>query len=533
MKRILFAFFVIISFSAYAQRTIDVLNYKFRIELNDRNDSIHGSATILLRCEQTVSTIDLDLAWNETEKKGMKVVQIMNVSGGAGNSLVSSITFKQENNKLKLSPGKKLNAGDTASFWIIYNGVPTDGLIISKSKFGSRTFFADNWPNRAKNWIPCVDDPADKAAVQFDVIAPNHYQVISNGLLLEESNLANNTKLTSWKEDKPIPTKVMVIGVADFAVNYAGLIDGCIPVSSWVYPENRNDGFITYSEAVEILNWLINYIGPFPYQKLANVQSKTIFGGMENASAIFYSEGSVSGKKTQASLLAHEIAHQWFGNTATEKSFAHLWLSEGFATYFTHLYMESRYGADSLAKRMQKDRDEVLGFVKTSHRPVVDNNPDYMQLLNENSYQKGGWILHMLRHELGDDVFQKSIRKYYSAYAWKNADSKDLQKVFEEVSGKKLDVFFNQWLNRPMNPQLKISWKWLEAKKQVAVTVEQLQEQLFSFPLDILVKDKTAEHLQVHNKTETFNISFSKKPSQLIVDPFTVLLAEFSVQETK
>src|SRR5687767_14570272 len=125
---------------------------------------------------------------------------------------------------------------------------------------------------------------------------------------------------------------------------------------------------------------------------------------------------------------------------ATEKTFAHLWLSEGFATYMTILYMEEKYGLDTARKMVEQDRREVIEHVKTSNRSIVDNTTNYMELLNTNSYQKGGWVLHMLRRELGDSVFWRGIRKYYSTYAGKTADTDDFRKIMEEVSKKDLKV---------------------------------------------------------------------------------------------
>lgn len=512
-----------------SQGPIDVIHYKFNVGLNDSNDTIVGTAVVKLVANEFLSRFQFDLVKQGANGKGMIVKKVVSV-GRAANAFM----FKQETGKLIIDLKQAVRKGDTLEILINYSGIPADGLIISKNKFGNRTFFADNWPNRAHNWLPCVDDPGDKASVEFIVTAPSHYQVISNGVQIEETNLADNKKLTHWKEDMPLPTKVMVIGVADFAVNLAGTIDDCIPVSSWVFPENKMEGFYDYAQAVGILNWLINYIGPYPYKKLANVQSKTMFGGMENASAIFYFENSVTGKKQQESLLAHEIAHQWFGNTATEKTFAHIWLSEGFATYLTHLYIESRYGTDSLNKRMQNDRNGVLVFVRNSAKPVVDNNKDYMQLLNENSYQKGSWVLHMLRRELGDSLFRRAVRTYYATYAGKNADSKDLQTIFEKVSGKDLNPFFEQWLYKPENPQLKINWKYDDKEKQVLLTVEQLQKDVFVFPLDIKIEGwARIEHLMINKKTETFRITVKKKPATVIADPNTSLLFEGTVTEIK
>jgi aminopeptidase N len=509
----------------FAQGRVDVLHYRFQLEVNDENDTLYGMAEVTAIVFEASLDIEFDLQ-QTTDGKGMKVT---NVTG----KHIAGWVHAQ--NKIKIQLNDEIKKNHTLSFIISYKGIPANGLIISKNKFGNRTFFADNWPNRAHHWLPCVDDPADKASVEFMVTAPAHYQVVANGILIEETSLSGNKKLTHWKEDVPLPTKVMVIGVAEFAVQHGGFVNNCIPVSSWVFPENRTEGFYDYATAKEVLAWHIHYIGPYAFTKLANVQSKTMFGGMENASAIFYYEGSVTGKRMEEELQSHEIVHQWFGNSATEKSFAHLWLSEGFATYLTHVYMESKYGTDSLNNRMKADRDLVLDFVKTSKRPVVDSTPDYMRLLNANSYQKGSWVLHMLRRQLGDSVFHKSIRDYYARYAGKNAETKDLQKIFEENSGKKLDRFFQQWLHRPENPVVLVTWNNLKKEKKIAITVEQKQHTLFEFPLDIrlvssLPKNRDGKVL-VSKRTETFYLPVSSEILRVVADYNTSLLADISLKQ--
>ena len=517
------------SFVTFAQRNIDVLHYKFNIEISDSSDIIRGEAAIRFKSLKTISSIELDFT-KYNQGKGMNVLSIYQ-----GEKNENRLTFSNENNKLKIKLADTLKEGTEQLINLTYWGVPTDGLIISKNQYGNRTFFGDNWPNRAHNWLPCVDDIADKATVEFIVTAPSHYQVISNGVQIEETNLPGNKKLTHYKEDVPLPTKVMVIGAADFAVNNVGEVN-CVPVSSWVFPENKKDGFYDYALAKDILAFYMDYIGPYGYKKLANVQSKTKFGGMENASAIFYAEYSVNGHRGEESLLAHEIAHQWFGDMATEKSFAHLWLSEGFATYLTHIYIEARYGTDSLTRRMKNEREEIIDFVKTSHRSVVDSTSDYMSMLNANSYQKGGWILHMLRRQLGDSVFHKSIKEYYAAYAGKNADTKDLQKIFETVSGKSLEKFFRQWLHTPVNPEIKINWKYIAKEKKVMITVEQLQQSVpFEFPLEITIGQSSAkpqvQKLNITKKLETFSFPAASNKITITADPFTSLLFEGRVTE--
>ncbi|HEX4877499.1 MAG TPA: M1 family aminopeptidase, partial [Chitinophagaceae bacterium] len=296
-----------------AQRNSNVLNYSHTINLSDTSDAISGYSVIDILIEAHSKSLSLDLKNIGANGKGMTVW-----SAGYKTKGKYFKNFEHSHDKIILTGD--FNSGDTISVAVVYKGVPEDGLIISKNKFGKRTFFADNWPNRAHHWIPCVDDPADKATVEFFVFAPDHYKVVGNGMLVQETPMKDKMKLTQWKEDVPLPTKVMVIGVADFAVNLAGMVNDCIPVTSWVYPENI-EGFRDYAIAKDILQWFVYYIGPYAYPKLANVQSKTIYGGMENAGAIFYAEQTVNGQRSEERLFAHEIVHQWFGNMATEKSF--------------------------------------------------------------------------------------------------------------------------------------------------------------------------------------------------------------------
>jgi len=510
----------------FSQNNIDVLHYKFNIGLNDVDDTIYGVAEIRVKFLQPSTEVKFDLTSPGLKGKGMK-------TGKVEGSSVKQVSGSSDLLVIQLS--KKFAVGDTATFIIPYSGVPTDGLIISKTKYGHRSFFADNWPNRGHNWLPCHDDPADKATVDFIVTAPEHYQVVANGVQVEETSLGNSFKLTHWKEETPISTKVMVIGVADFAVNLAGIVNGNIPIYSWVYPENKDKGFYDFAMAKDILPFFINHVGPYGYKKLANVQSKTTFGGLENANTIFYSEGSVTGTRKSEGLLTHEIAHQWFGNMATEKSFGHLWLSEGFATYFTILYFENKYGKDTAIKMLKDDREQVIAYSKESKKAVVDTvETDYMKLLNPNSYPKGGWVLHMLRSELGDSVFWRSIRKYYFTYAGSVADTRDLQKVFEEVSGKSLKQFFDQWLYTTGQPELDITWKYDAAGKFIAVDVKQQQKDVFNFPLSLKINSSGTskkETVNIKDAMTSFKIKSDQKPTSIIVDPDTELLMKSSIKE--
>lgn len=528
MRNVLVLLFAcIIGFSAQAQppgATIDAQHYTYTLQLNDDNDIIKGQATVTVKFLKDAASFKLDLIKQNTTGKGMLVTKVT--------AKGKPVKFSQSDETLTLSAAAKKHT--TLTYTISYSGIPADGLIISTNKYGHRTFFGDNWPNRARNWLPCVDDPADKASVDLIVTAPAHYDVVANGLKIEEKVLANNTKLTHWQETAQLPTKVIVIGVADFAIDHPGDVNQ-IPVYSYVFPEDKTNGFKGYAQATGILPFFIDKIGPYPYKKLANVQSKTIFGGMENAGAIFYFENSTAANyKGLEGLMAHEIAHQWFGDAVTEKSWPHVWLSEGFATYMANHYLESKYGTDTLKTLMAAQRAKVLAFEKSKLSPVVDTvtiNKDLMQLLNANSYEKGGWVLHMLRRRLGDAVFFKGIVRYFDKYKGSNANTTDLRKVMEQTSGQDLEQFFDQWLYKPGHVQLSIARTYDEATKQMNLLVRQTQVPLYDLTLEYSVDGKLYKRNMIGTAI-TVQVE-TDDPKSLVIDPNVNLLGTYEVRDLR
>ena len=277
-----------------------------------------------------------------------------------------------------------------------------------------------------------------------------------------------------------------------------------------------------------ILDFFEDYIARYEYEELENVQSTTRYGGMENAGCIFYDENAFNGRLTGEDLLAHEIAHQWFGNSATESDWPHLWLSEGFATYFTNLYIRSKYGEEAFDQQLQKDRKKVLQFAERYEHPVVDTVYSEIEtLLNANAYQKGSWVLHMLHYQLGDSVFKKCIQEYYGEFRLANASTSDLQSVFEKVSGVDLDQFFRQWLYTSGQPELKVI---LAGKRKVCkLRIEQVQKQApFQFPLMIRFTLKNGEvinrEFQINSRYQEFTLELDEPISDMKIDPGTDLL---------
>lgn len=507
----------IVSGMAYAQ--IDVRHYRLNISLNDTTNTIVGRADIHTRHLRASDSVVFDLAGRGNSGKGMVVKSV------ATNRNQEPVKFSQTAEKLTIySPAKR---GASVHYIITYSGIPADGLIISVNQFGQRTIFADNWPNRAHQWFPCIDHPSDKATIDFTVRTPSRYRVIANGVMKEERAAGNDETITRYEETTPIPTKVMVIGAAPFTVKNTGKV-GAIPVSSWLFEGEKNVS--AYDTAPSILSFFIRKIGPFSYKKLANVQSKTMFGGMENAGAIFYFEESPAYPGVE-SLVAHEIAHQWFGDAATEKDWSHVWLSEGFATYLSNIYLEDKYGIDSLKILMTHQRNKVLEFEKERFTPIIDHvQSDYMQILNANSYEKASWVLHMLRREMGDKTFWKAIRKYYKKYRNKNADTDDLLRIFERVARKDLDVFFNQWLYRAGNPRLSLNWSYRADLKKLSLRIRQEQPELYELPFEFSIPGEAAlRSVLLKDRETTLELPVASPPSGIIPDPNVNLMAEIAV----
>ncbi|HSL69271.1 MAG TPA: M1 family aminopeptidase, partial [Longimicrobiales bacterium] len=276
-------------------------------------------------------------------------------------------------------------------------------------------------------------------------------------------------------------------------------------------------------------------IAPFPYAQLAHVQSATRFGGMENAGAIFYSEQAVARGSLGEGTVAHETAHQWFGDAVTPGDWSDVWLSEGFATYFGNLFFER---ADSVQRFRQMTAQSWRGYFGSDVKDLamVDTtavpNNNLLDLLNPNSYNKGGAVLHMLRGLLGDEVFFGGIRRYYTRHVHANARTRDLQRALEEQSGRDLGWFFNQWVYRPGHPILSVNHTWDAAAGEAVVTVEQVQKAewpVFRFPLELALTagSETVRHrAEIAGKTATLRVRMPAAPTALVVDPDGWLLHE-------
>ena len=514
------------------QTGIDAIHYAFRLSVSDASDEIVGESTVTLKfLLDKVGDVQLDLT-SPAAGKGMTVQSVRRggvseLPGPASDALL----YTHLNNRLRLVLPSVSKAGQEFTFTVRYRGIPASGLLHGVNIHGERTIFANNWPNQIRNWLPMIDHPYDKATGEMIVTAPAHYQVVSNGVLIEESDRPNHMRLTHWRQSVPIASWLYTLGVARFTSHHAGMASGT-PVQTWVFPQDRDNGVRLFEDlSRRAMNFFVTHIGPYPYEKLANIQATGFSGGTEYASAIFYGEKGVSAGRGP---VVHEIAHQWFGNSVTERDWDDVWLSEGFATYFTLLFTEHDEGRDAFVDGLARSRDQILQFEqRLPDTPVIHRNlADMSKVLNSFVYQKGGWVLHMLRAEVGTERFWTAIREYYRRYRDQNASTAEFRAVVEQVSGKELGWFFSQWLTRAGVPKVEGSWRYLPTRKAVEVTLTQISAgEPFRLPIEIGIiaktgEEPTVERVELTGRTATRTITVDAEPAAVTIDPDTWLLVE-------
>jgi len=510
---------------------VDVLDYAITISLPDTGSSITGDATLTVHRTAPLDTLILDL-------------RHLRVSRVTLNDRVRR--FRRTDSTIHVP----LPAGDSGTYRVRvqYGGRVTDGLIARRDSLRRWTYFGDNWPNRARFWIPSVDHPSDKATVSWTVRAPRGRTVVANGRLVQTTTTGRGRAartVSRWRESRPIATYLMVIAAApltrhDLGQTACGLaeLQRCVPQSVYVAPERRRMLPGNFARAGAIVRFFSSLVGPFPYEKLAHVQSSTRYGGMENATAIFYADNLFRRGAIGEGLIAHETAHQWFGNTVTQRDWPHLWLSEGFATYFSALWAQRARGDTAFKRELADMRDELLADTgAVVSRPVLDTAAtDLMSLLNRNSYDKGGWVLHMLRSELGDSAFFGGVRQYYADHKHKNATTSDLQAALEASAGRTLGVFFDQWLRRPGYPEMDMTWATDSASRSVLITITQAERfGAFEFPLRLALTDSLGTTRRVEFSVPAVHESklllpLSGAVSRIVVDPDVQLLARIAVR---
>jgi len=506
---------------------IDIQGYVFELTFQDNSDVIQGRTTVNARfLESGQSALRLDLV-------DMRVLNVT-MSG-------KDLAWLHEDGALHIELDSPVPAGSTREVVVQYEGAPTEGLVIGPNKYGDWTWFSDNWSSQVRHWLPVVDHPYDKATTEMIIIAPDRYQAGSNGNLKEKTDLDGDMRLTHWVNPVPTATWLYFVGVADFAVDYVTNWNG-VSVETWVYRQDRDAGFYDFAEPTEdVLAYYSKLIGPYVNRRLANVVSNaTPGGGMEAASMPAYSVQSVSGNRERRwqHVIIHEIAHQWFGNAVTQLHWNDVWLSEGFATYYTLLFRRHQYGHDDFVAGLQNHRQRTVDFYRET--PDFQLVRSYIEDLNNVSgimmYMKGAWVLRMLSEMLGEEVYDAGIRSYYAQYVNRNAQTADLRLHLEEASGTDLGWYFDQWLFQGGIPVL--AGTWLAASEGVHVELRQVQDERYRFSLtvdvDLVLEDGSTVRRTLEMPTSgeiNTIVPVDGTVVDVVIDPDTRLLADWTFTE--
>ena len=309
-----------------------------------------------------------------------------------------------------------------------------------------------------------------------------------------------------------------------------------------------------FAPGASALAFFSQTIAPYPYEKLALIVAATRFGGMENSSAIVFANNLFDQRQTELNapagssnsvsahfgiptrmeaVVAHEIAHQWFGDSVTESTWADLWLSEGFATYFAGLFIEKYDGEAAFREYMRDASQRYFSFAKRSRFPIHDTETtNLMALLNANNYEKGAWVLHMLRSQLGDEAFFKGVREYYKSHKEANATTEDLRGSLEKASGKDLKSFFARWIYGSGHPRYQVAYSVSPDQKSLTVTVNQLQEGeafLDPIPIQLTIDSKKMPFvITPKSKQATLTVPLTGKLTATEFDPNETLLKEIT-----
>ncbi len=452
-----------------------------------------------------------------------------------------SLAFEASGGELRIDLARPARAGQALVIEIAYTGTPKKGLFFIKPDKAHpkkpRQIWSQGEMEDNRHWFPCYDASDDKCTSEVILTVADRYTAVSNGRLVGVRKDRKKRLATfHWRQDVPHVTYLVAIAVGEFDIeeeSFGGAKK--VPVQYYVPKGRGRDIRPTFARTVDVMRFFSEVTGvPYPYEKYAQVVvADFTFGGMENTSMTLLTERCLVPKRLlddtdSDSLIAHELAHQWWGDLVTTKSWAHLWLNEGFASYFDPLYFERSRGADEFHLRMKGDAEAYFAEFRSYRRAIVTNEWHVSEdMFDRHTYCKGGWVLHMLRGVVGDDHFWKGIRHYIARHARRSVETADLKIAFEEATGRSLDCFFDQWLMKGGHPAYDVSWTWDDKASVLRVTVAQTQKTddltpLFRMPVEIVAAMGPANRVfrvQVEKANETFAFQLPERPKAVYFDP--------------
>ncbi len=497
------------------QYNINVLSYKLNIDLHPSKKILNGDVLIKgVILDKQLKQIDLNFYDN------MKISQLTLNNMKVG--------YSDENTRLTI-PITEM-CPDTFLIRIVYSGTPKrEGFssFVFGELNGKSCVYNLSEPIYASTWFPCNDIPTDKALVEMNITNDSSEVSVSNGVLIGIST--NGTRRTyHWKSNYPIATYLVCLYSSDyktFSQKYISLDSkDTMAIDYYVFPNQVDEAKIDFEDHPDMLHFFSKTFGEYPFikEKYGVTEFLWQLGAMETQTMTAVGFNLISGQKLYTEIYSHELSHHWFGDAVTPKTWKDIWLNEGFASYCEALYNEHIGGFNAL-------RSTMLSKLQNNYNGTVYNPND---LFGQTVYQKGAWVLHMLRHDVGDTTFFQILRKYFDLYKYKNASTEDFENVCEAVSGKDLHQFFKQWVYEGTG-KIRAAYSWKIDGKNLIINFSQIQKGYYTyqFPLDIQIKyfdnSEVLKTVYIDKKEKSFTIKLNKVISDIKVDPENWILGEF------
>ena len=526
-------------------RPFDLKHLKLEIDLDVRARAIRAKATL------EITQRDPDARVLVLDGVGFDVKSVRRVDQPG-----KSIEHRYDGDQFHITVGP-LASGERASIEIEYSAEPKRGLYFIQPRDKRADLPYQVWSQcqdeDAKYWIPCHDFPNMRMSTEFIVTAPEGWTVISNGKLVSRDRIEgarddNFAQIGAsgaarerwhWLQEQPHVAYLMTLVAGRFSETIADLPD--LSVRYYVDPGHEADGLRTFKRTPEMIEHFGKLHGvAYPWAKYHQVVVHDfIFGGMENTSATTMTDRILIDERasidnTADDIVAHELAHQWFGDLVTCRDWSHAWLNEGFATYYESLDWEKKAGRDEYLWSLRENADAYFSEDEGRYRrPIVCNtyaNP--IDLFDRHLYEKGGWVLHMLRAELGDVLFFGGVKRYLEKHRGGIVETRDLMRAMEEESGRSLEAFFDQWVYRAGYPDLEVEANHDDDRGLLTVTVKQKQTvdevtPLFKLKLALAVHTAKGEErhvLDVSEAAQAFTLRIAGAPKRIAVDPDGAIL---------
>ena len=460
-----------------------------------------------------------------------------------------SLAFDQTERHLIVQFPEGYNYGEEVLFTVEYHAKdPEFGLFFDdKTEDHPQMVTTVSWPEYAHHWLPCYDYPHDKATHEFIITVEDELKVLGNGRLVRvmEDKL-QGTRTFHWSQDLPHSTYLFLLAIGPYAVIEDSL--GTLPVNYWVYEDGVEDAKWIFEKTPYMIEFFNNIYGnEYPWAKYDQVISPRFGGGAENTSATLLGQGVVHNKKAEKDyswerIIAHEAAHQWWGDLITLRSWEHTWLNEGFATYSDYLYTRYDKGEDEGAYELLNKKNSYLREAHNEYmRPIVfDRYERPQQNFDSHTYPKAAVVLHMLRFILGDDPFFRTLKYFLHKHEFEAVDTHDFMKAVKEATGQNMDWFFEQNIFAPGHPVFDVSYVWDELAGEVELTVRQVQDTSMGVPiykLPVIIgihtsEGKISQKVWIDEEEKVFTFAVREKPLMVRFDEGNYLLKEWTFDKS-